>query len=409
VSKQTFVIVGASLAGAKAAEALREEGFDGRLILLGAEPERPYERPPLSKDYLRGESEREKVYVHPAGYYEEHGIELRTNTQVESLDAGASEVELADGERLHFDRLLIATGAEPRLLSLPGSGLDGIHYLRTLADSDALRDLLGQGGKLLVIGGGWIGCEVAASARQRGLEVAVVAPGQVLLQRVLGHELGEFYTQVHRDHGVELVLGTGVESFEGSDRVEAVRTSDGREITCTAVLAGVGVVPRTGLAEAAGLAVDNGVLVDERLETSAPGIFAAGDVANALHPLYGRRLRVEHWANALEQGPVAGRNMLGAGAPYDRVPYFFSDQYDVGMEYAGYATDWDEVVFRGDPEGGEFLAFWLQEGRVVAGMNVNIWDVNEQIQALVRLRQPVGHDRLIDPDLPVDQLVPAAT
>jgi 3-phenylpropionate/trans-cinnamate dioxygenase ferredoxin reductase subunit len=408
MSTQTLVIVGASLAGARAAEALREAGFEGRVVLVGSEPERPYERPPLSKDYLRGEADREKVYVHPAGFYDEQSIELRLETRAESLDLRASEVVLEGGERVRYDRLLLATGAEPVRLSIPGSDLAGIHTLRTVEDSDVLRERLRRGGKLVVVGAGWIGCEVAASARQLGMEVTVVAPGRVPLERVLGPELGAFYSELHRDHGVELVMGTGVEAFEGGASVAAVRTGDGRRIECTAVVAGVGVVPRTGLAEAAGLAVDNGVTVDERLQTSAPGIYAAGDVANHLHPVLGRRLRVEHWANAREQGPVAGRNMLGADTEYEQVPYFFSDQYDVGMEYAGYATEWDEVVYRGDRDAREFIAFWLKDGIVLAGMNVNVWDVNEQIQALVRAGRPIDRERLRDPGLPLDQLLPAA-
>jgi 3-phenylpropionate/trans-cinnamate dioxygenase ferredoxin reductase component len=409
VSEQTYVIVGASLTGARAAEALRSAGFDGRVVLVGSEPERPYERPPLSKDYLRGEAEREVVYVHPADYYDEHAIELRLRTRAESLDLAASEVVLDGGERLRYDRLLLATGAEPVRLSIPGSDLARVHYLRTVDDCDVLREELGRGGKLVVIGAGWIGCEVAASARQLGLEVTVVAPGRVPLERVLGPELGAFYGELHREHGVELVMGTSVDAFEGTGTVEAVRTKEGRRIDCSAVLVGVGVTPRTGLAEAAGLAIDNGILVDELLQTATPGVFAAGDVANAFHPVYRRRLRVEHWANAREQGPVAGRNMFGAGAAYDRVPYFFSDQYDVGMEYAGYVREWDEVVIRGDADGREFIAFWLQDGRVAAGMNVNVWDVNEQIQALVRHAQPIDRDRLRDPEVPLEELVRVET
>jgi len=401
---QTFVIVGASLAGAKAAGTLREEGFDGRLILIGAEPERPYERPPLSKDYLQGESEREKAFVHEAGFYAEREIELRTGQTVTGLDPTQREVVLDSGEQLGFDRLLLATGAEPRRLGIPGADLDGIHYLRTLADSDALRERLSAGGKLVVVGAGWIGAEVAASARQLGVEVTVVEPFSVPLERVLGPEVGAVYRDIHLDHGVELLLETGVASFEGGERVERVRTEDGREIECSAVVVGVGVQPRTGLAAQAGLDVDNGVLVNERLETSAPGIFAAGDVANHQHPDLGR-LRVEHWANALNQGPAAARAMLGFSDTYDRLPYFFSDQYDVGMEYSGYATEWDQVVFRGDPADREFIAFWLREQHVVAAMNVNVWDVNEHLQALIRSRRAVDAAVLTDTDTELDSLV----
>jgi 3-phenylpropionate/trans-cinnamate dioxygenase ferredoxin reductase component len=399
----TFVIVGAGMAGGKAAETLREEGFDGRIVLLGAEPERPYERPPLSKDYLRGEAERSGVYLQEdGGWYAEHDVELRTSTAAASLDVAGSAVVLEDGERVGYDALLLATGAEPKRPPIAGADLDGVHVLRTFEDSDALRAVLDGGGRLVVIGAGWIGCEVAASARQRGMDVTVVEPQSVPLERVLGPELGAIYRDVHLDHGVELRLGDGVEAIEGSGGAERVRTSDGAVLDCSAVVLGVGVAPRTGLAGE--LAVDDGILVDARLRTSAENVFAAGDVANHDHPLLGR-LRVEHWANALEQGPAAARAMLGRDVTYDRVPYFFSDQYDVGMEYAGHSRPGDEVVFRGDPATREFIAFWLRDGRLVAGMNVNVWDVNEQIQALVRDGATVDPDRLRDPDVELDAVV----
>jgi 3-phenylpropionate/trans-cinnamate dioxygenase ferredoxin reductase subunit len=404
-SDRTFVIVGASLTGAKAAETLRAEGFDERVVLIGDEDERPYERPPLSKDYLRGEADRETVYVHPEGFYAEHDIELRLGRTAVSVDVVGNELALDDGERLRYDRLLLATGAEPRSLSIPGGDLAGVLYLRSVADCDALRGRLDRGGAVVVIGAGWIGAEVAASARQRGLDVTVIDPLTVPLERVLGTEVGAVYRDIHVDHGVHMLLGTGVEAFEGGTAVERVRTSDGRELECDFVVVGVGVQPRIGLAAQAGLAVDNGILVDERLQTSAPGVFAAGDVANAHHPFYGERIRVEHWANALHQGPVAARAMLGHADVYDRLPYFFSDQYDVGMEYAGFARSWDRVVFRGDPATREFIAFWLTGDRVVAGMNVNVWDVIDPIQRLIGERVAVDDRRLADPDVPLAELV----
>jgi 3-phenylpropionate/trans-cinnamate dioxygenase ferredoxin reductase component len=400
---QTFVIVGAGMAGGKAAEPLREEGFDGRIVLLGAEPERPYERPPLSKDYLRGEAERGGVYLQEdAGWYEEHDVELRASATADSLDVGGRAVVLADGERVSYDALLLATGAEPKRPPIPGVDLDGVHVLRTFADSDTLRAVIDAGGRLVVVGAGWIGCEVAASARQKGMEVALVEPRSLPLEGVLGPELGAFYRDVHADHGVALHLGTGVEAIEGEGRAERVRTSDGTVLEGDAVLLGVGVAPRTALAEGV-LDVDDGILVDASLRASADGVFAAGDVANHDHPLFGR-LRVEHWANALEQGPSAARAMLGQDAVYERVPYFFSDQYDVGMEYAGHSAPGDEVVLRGDPAAREFIAFWLRDGRVAAGMNVNVWDVNEHIQELVRSGASVDRARLRDPDVPLDEL-----
>jgi 3-phenylpropionate/trans-cinnamate dioxygenase ferredoxin reductase component len=400
----TFVIVGAGMAGGKAAETLREEGFDGRVVLVGTEPERPYERPPLSKDYLRGETERNGVYLQDdQGWYDEHRVELWVSTTVESLDVGERSLLLSGGERMRYDALLLATGAEPKRLPVPGSELQGVHVLRTFEDSDALRGVLDGGGRLVVIGAGWIGCEVAASARQRGMEVALIEPQSVPLEGVLGPELGAFYRDVHAEHGVDLHLGTGVEAIEGAGRAEQVRTSDGTTLEADAVLVGVGVAPRTALAEGV-LDVDNGILVDAGLRTSAEGVFAAGDVANHHHPLFGR-LRVEHWANALEQGPVVARAMLGQDVAYDRVPYFFSDQYDVGMEYAGLSRPGDEVVFRGDPATREFIAFWLRDGRVAAGMNVNVWDVNEHLQELVRSGASVDRARLTDPDVALDALI----
>jgi 3-phenylpropionate/trans-cinnamate dioxygenase ferredoxin reductase subunit len=401
---RTHIIVGASLAGAKAAETLRAEGFDGRVVLVGAEEERPYERPPLSKDYLRGEVGREKVYVHDESFYSEHDIELRLGTTAVELNASSKELTLGNGDRLSYDRLLLATGSEPRRLAIPGAELDGVLYLRSVHDSDALRERLDRGGAVVVVGAGWIGAEVAASARQRGLEVTIIEPASVPLERVMGAEVGAIYRDIHTDHGVEMLMRTGVEAFEGETAVERVRTSDGRLIECDFVVVGVGVAPRIQLAERAGLEVDNGILVDEHLETSVAGVFAAGDVANASHPFYGERIRVEHWANALHQGPAAARGMLGHADPFDRLPYFFSDQYEVGMEYLGFAREWDRVVFRGDPSSREFIAFWISDERVVAGMNVNVWDVTDPIRRLITERVGVDDRRLADPDIPIDQL-----
>ena len=403
VVSETYVIVGAALAGAKAAETLREEGFDGRVVLLGSEPDRPYERPPLSKDYLRGEAEREAAYVHPAEFYEEQSIELRRETKVTGLDVAAAQL-LIEEERVEFSRLLLATGAEPRRLPVPGADLDGVLYLRSFVDSDALRDRIGSSGRVAVIGAGWIGAEVAASARQKGLEVTLIEQLDVPLERVLGREVGEVYGAIHRDQGVDLLTGTAVEAIEGSGRAERVRLEGGQTVDCDFVVVGIGVTPRVALAEAVGLDIGDGINVDEHLRTSNEAIFAAGDVASAWHPFFEQRLRVEHWHNALEQGPAAARSMLGKAEPYDKIPYFFSDQYDVGMEYAGYATEWDEVVFRGDVDAREFIAFWLKDGRVLAGMNVNVWDVTDDIQALIRSRAVVDRDRLRDPNTALTEL-----
>jgi 3-phenylpropionate/trans-cinnamate dioxygenase ferredoxin reductase subunit len=307
--------------------------------------------------------------------------------------------------------LLLATGATPRKLDVPGHDLEGIHYLRDVEDSDLLRERLAAGsGKVVVIGAGWIGAECAASARVKGLDVTLVEMTEVPLQRVLGTELGTIYRDIHIEHGVDFRGGVALERFEGgSDGVSRVVLNDGSAVDCDFVVVGVGVLPRVQLAEASGLKVDNGVVVDELLESSVPGVFAAGDVANAFHPLVGRRIRVEHWANALNQGPAAARSMLGAGQPYERVPYFFSDQYEVGMEYSGFPSDWDEVVFRGDVESREFIAFWLQDQHVIAGMNVNVWDVTDPIQDLIRSGRAVDTERLVDTDVPLEELAAAVT
>jgi 3-phenylpropionate/trans-cinnamate dioxygenase ferredoxin reductase component len=402
---RTFIIVGASLAGAKAAQTLREEGFEGRVVLLGDEPVRPYERPPLSKEYLQGKAGLDKAFVHDEGYYEAHDIDLRTSTHVQSLDVTAREVVLSSGEQLAYDAVLLTTGAAPRHLSVPGSDLDGIHTLRTVADSEQLQAAIRGAGRVVIIGGGWIGCEVAASARELGAAVAVIEGGQLPLERVLGPELGAFYRDVHAEHGVEWHFGSGVEELRGSERAEEVTLADGSVVVGDLFVVGVGVIPRTELAAGAGLTIENGVITDEYLQTSVPGVFAAGDIADAWHPLFQTRIRLEHWSAALNQGPVAAKNMLGQQVPYEKVPYFFSDQYDVGMEYSGYAPTWDEVVYRGDPATREFIAFWLKDGRLAAGMNVNTWDVNDAIAAIVASQKPVDADRLRDPSIDLAQVV----
>jgi 3-phenylpropionate/trans-cinnamate dioxygenase ferredoxin reductase component len=407
-SSDTFVIVGAGMAGGKAAETLRGEGFDGRIVLVGAEAHRPYERPPLSKDYLRGESETPAWLQEDEGWYAANDVELRTSSVVQSIDADGKTVVLSGGERIEADRVLLATGGEPRSLPVPGGDLDGVHLLRTIEDSNAIRGVIESGGRLVVIGGGWIGCEVAASARQKGMDVTLVESLELPLLRVLGPELGAFYRDVHADQGVDLRFGAGVEAIEGAGRAERVKLADGSTIDCSAVVVGIGVAPRVDLVKDI-VRIDNGVVVDERLQSSVEGIFACGDIANAAHPVFGRHVRVEHWANALEQGPAAARSMLGQDVSYDKVPYFFSDQYDVGMEYAGlHDPGSDEVVIRGDVGSREFIAFWLRGDTLVAGMNVNVWDVSDPIQALVHARASVDRARLADPDVPVDEVSASA-
>lgn len=401
-----FVVVGAGLAGAKAAETLREEGFDGPVVLVGAEPEPPYERPPLSKQYLLGRADRDSAFVHDAGWYAEHDVELRTGVRATRLDPAAHRLTLDTGEELGYARLLLATGASPRRLPVPGADLDGVRYLRTLADADRLRtDLAGGGRRVVVVGAGWIGLEVAAAARSHGNTVTVVEPQPTPLHAVLGAEMGRVFARLHRDHGVELLTDTVVREIRGSGgRATTVVTDGHAGLPADLVVVGVGVVPDSRLAAAAGLEVDNGVVVDEALRSSAPDVHAAGDVAAAFHPLYGRHVRVEHWANALHQGPAAARSMLGQEVVFDRVPYFFTDQYELGMEYSGLAGPGDTVVCRGDPDGGAFIAFWTADGRVTAGMNVDVWDVTAPIQQLIRSRRQVQPARLADPDTPLELL-----
>jgi 3-phenylpropionate/trans-cinnamate dioxygenase ferredoxin reductase component len=401
---RTLLIVGASVAGAKAAEGARTSGYDGRIVLVGTENERPYERPPLSKDVLRGEKDAETTRVHDEGYYDEHGIELLTGRTVEALDLAAARARLDGSETLGFTTAVLATGAEPRRLPLPGADLEGVLYLRTRTDSLRLGDAIRAGGRVAIVGAGWIGSEVAASARQLGAEVVLIDPSPLPLRRVLGDEVGEMFRALHAEHGVALRLGTGVTELQGTGRVANVVLSDGRVEPADLVVVGVGVAPRVDLATAAGLKVDNGVVVDEHLETSAPGVYAAGDVASAWHPHYRAHLRVEHWANALNQGLAAGANAAGERTPYTRLPYFFSDQYDLGMEYVGYGQPDDDLVVRGSLYDRELIAFWHRDGVVSAAMNVNVWDVVEDLKAIVAGGARQDPARLADPAVPLADL-----
>ena len=406
-AESTYVIVGASLTGAKAAQTLREEGFDGNIVLLGEEHERPYERPPLSKGYLLGKDDRSSIFVHEEGWYAENGVDLRLGVRVTALDPGAKQVSLADGGTVAYDRLLLATGASPRRLRAPGGDLDGVLYLRRVGDSERLRAALRGGGQVVTVGGGWIGLEVTAAAREAGCEVTVVEPEPVALYRQLGPELGGVFTDLHKEHGVVFRTRESVTELRGSGgKVTGAVTSSGAVLPADHVVVGIGAIPATGLAADAGLDIGNGVIVDAGLHSSAPDVFAAGDVANAYHPLYGKHVRVEHWANALNGGPAAARSMLGQGVSYDAVPYFYSDQYDLGMEAAGLPEPdtYDQVVYRGDLAGREFVAFWLSDGMVMAGMNVNVWDVNDDIQALIRSRRRVAEARLADLDVAIPDL-----
>jgi 3-phenylpropionate/trans-cinnamate dioxygenase ferredoxin reductase component len=398
----TFVIAGASLAGAKAAETLREEGFDGEIVLIGSESELPYERPPLSKGYLLGSDERDSFTVHPADWYPEHQVDLRLGVTVTGIDRVTSAVATSDGKAVPYDKLLLATGASPRRLNFPGSDRPEVLYLRTAADSERLRAAFQAGPRVVVAGAGWIGLETTAAARSYGCPVTVLEPQPGPLQEQLGPELGTVFADLHRSHGVEFRFGERAEEF----RPGLVITSAGAEVPADLFVVGIGAAPNAQLAAAAGLEVANGVMTDADLRTSDENIFAAGDVADSFNPLLGRRVRVEHWANALNGGPAAARSMLGQPVVYDPVPYFYSDQYDLGMECAGLPSPgtYDEVAYRGDRAGLEFIAFWLSRGTVVAGMNVNVWDVNDDIQALIRSGRKVDLSRLTNPDIPIPEI-----
>lgn len=409
-----MLIIGGGLTGGTAAGALRKEGFDGDITVVAAEPHPPYQRPPLSKGYLAGNEGTDAVILHPAEWYAERGIRLITGVEATQLDPAGHAVELDDGRRLPYDAVLLATGATPRTIPLPGSQLPGVMTLRRLEDSDALAARLRGGGRrLVVIGAGWIGMEVAATARGFGNEVAILERDDVPLAMALGAEMGEVFRSLHLEHGVDLRTSVAVERIAGSHSAEGV-VVHGESLAADLVLVGVGAEPDTKLAESAGLDILNGILTDAALRTSAPDVYAAGDVANPFHPVLQRHLRSEHWANAKGAGKVAARSMLGMPASFDDIPYFYTDQFDLGMELSGYAplmTD-AELVVRGDLDAREFIAFWVEapdptgRGRVVAGMNVNVWDVNETVQALIRSGERLDAGRLRDEDVPLDSLLP---
>ncbi len=404
----TFVIAGGGLAGAKTAEALREQGFDGRIVLAAEEDIRPYERPPLSKDYLQGKTSREEIFVHSPDWYDASAVELLLRTAVTGIDRGHQEVTLSDGGHLAYDRLLLATGSVPRRLPLPGAGADGVLYLRRAPDSDRIRDIFATASRVIIIGAGWIGLEVAAAARAAGVDVAILEAAELPLLHVLGPQVAPVFAGLHRENGVDLRLGVRVAEITTSGgKATGARLADGTRIGADAVIVGIGAAPQTRLAEEAGLDVRDGVVTDASLRTSDPAIYAAGDIASAFHPMLGTHIRVEHWANALHQPETAAAAMLGRNAAYDRVPYFYTDQYDLGMEYSGYAGTggYDQVIFRGDVGKREFIAFWLSGGRVVAGMNVNTWDVNDVIGDLIRSGQPADPARLADPAVPLEEVV----
>lgn len=402
------IIVGAGLAGAKAAQALRREGHEGGITLIGAEADAPYNRPPLSKEYLNATVDRSSMAVLPEKWYVSRGIDLRLATTVTQLDVDRHRVTLSTGEDLDYEKLLLATGSRVRRLHLPGADLDGVLYLRTVGDSDRIRHALSNASRIAIIGAGWVGLEIAAAARLARVAVTLVESMRLPLLGVLGPEVAQHFAALHVSHGVDLRCGVQPREITGLDgRVTGVDLADGSHIVADAVVVGIGVTPRTELAQAAGLAVDNGVLVDASLRTSDPDVYAAGDVANAWHPLMERRVRVEHWSNAAWQSRVAAQAMLGADVSYDKLPYFFSDQYELVMEYTGHVgrDGYDQVVFRGDPAGQAYIAFWLRDARVLAGMNVNTPKVIRDITALVSSGQRISVDALADNSQPLGTLL----
>jgi len=404
----SIVIVGGGLAGAKGAEGLREQGFQGGLTVIGAEDQLPYERPPLSKSYLQGKSTLADAQVHNSDWYDDNSVDLRLATTVAAVRPAAHEIELAGGETIGYGALLLATGSTPRRLPVPGADAAGILTLRRVEDSDAIRETFGADRRLAIIGGGWIGLEVAAAAREAGTEVTVIEATAAPLLAVLGPDLAAVFATLHTDHGVTLYTEARVAEILTTDgRASGVRLADGTVIPADAVVVGIGAAPNTELAEQAGLAVDNGVLVSAALRSSDPDIYAVGDIANAEHPFVGTRIRVEHWANALNQPAVAAGAMLGNDVSYDALPYFYTDQYDLGMEYVGHAPpgSYSQVVVRGDLPAREFVAFWLDaESRVLAGMNVNVWDVTDPIKALIRSRNAMTASLLADPTVLLEDL-----
>jgi 3-phenylpropionate/trans-cinnamate dioxygenase ferredoxin reductase component len=404
----TLVIVGAGLAGGGAAATLRQEGFDGRVVLIGVEQQPPYERPPLSKEYLRGESSFERALVQPPGYYDENGIETRFGVQATRVDAAEKVVELDGGERVAYDRLLVATGGRNRRIPVPGLDLEGVYSLRTVADSDRIRAEISPGRRAVVVGMGFIGSEVAASLRQSGVDVVGVDRNQVPLRRVLGEEVGRVIEGIHRDHGTSMIFEDTVAAFEGAGRVERVTTARGRRIECDFVVVGLGVEPVTDLLAHTGAGIDNGVVVDEYLRMGVEGIYAAGDVANHYHPVFGRRIRVEHWQNALKQGPVAARNMLEKDEPYDEIPWFWSDQYEHNLQYAGFHTEWDELVVRGSMEERNFVAFYRKDRRVLAAVAVNRGRDLRRSMPLIKAQEPVDAAGLCDLDVDLRSLAGVA-
>ena len=400
----SYVIVGAGIAGNAAAETLRKQGFEGEVHLVGAEPHRPYDRPPLSKEFLSGSKEQDKLFFKPEDFYAEHSIQLHLGTEATALDPTSKTLTLADGASLRFDKLLLATGSRVRTLPIPGSELEGIHYLRTIDDSQAIAQSMNSASRVVIVGAGFIGSEVAAVCKTAGLEVTVLEIQPQPMAHILGEEMGAIYANLHTSRGIDLRLQEGISGIRGSSRAEQVITDQGNAIDCDFVVIGVGIAPDTTLAKSAGLEVDRGILVDEHCQTSHPDIYAAGDVANWFHPGLGHRLRVEHWDNALNQGAAAAKSMLGAPEPYSPTLYFWSDQYDLNIQYLGHATEWDEIAVRGNPDEEKFTAFYLKDGSVHGALVVNNFRDIRPTRTLIGQKTPITAASLSDDSTNLKQL-----
>jgi 3-phenylpropionate/trans-cinnamate dioxygenase ferredoxin reductase subunit len=399
-----YVVVGANLAGGTAAAELREQGFDGRVVLIGEEPLAPYERPPLSKEFLRGEQHLEDGFVRPPGWFEEHDVETRFGVRAERIDTSGRVVALADGEEIAYDRLLVATGCRNRRFPIPGLDLEGVLDLRTAQDCERIKQAAADGGRCVMVGMGFIGAEVAASLRSLGVDVTVVEPFETPLYRVVGPEIGGVIRDVHAEHGVTMHFGDGVDRFEGGERVEIVVTTEGKRLECDFAVVGVGVQPNIEIAEGSGIEVQNGIMVDAGLETNVPGVFAAGDVALHDHPTFGR-IRVEHFDNALKMGQHAAHSMLGDKQLFDDSHWFWSDQYDVNVQMAGFATNWDEIVFRGSPQERSFSAFFLKDGVLLLALSMNRPRDVRRSMPLIRARVQPDPAKLRDEDVDLRTLL----
>ncbi len=406
--QQPFVIVGANLAGGTAAITLREEGFDGQIVLIGAEPHPPYERPPLSKEYLQGKRPFEDALLKPGSFYADNNIHTLLGVRATRIDPREQVVELEDSERVPYHKVLVTTGARNRRLQVAGAELEGIYDLRTVADADRIRGECIRGRRAVLVGMGFIGCEVAASLRHHGVEVTVIEFFKTPLFRVLGEQVGRVFEAFHREQGVQMFFEESVTAFEGKRHVQRVVMSSGRRLECDFVIIVVGVEPVTDIVAGSGVKIENGIVVDEYCQTNVEGIYAAGDVANHFHPVFGRLIRVEHWQNAIHQGRAAARSMLGKQEPYEDVHWFWSDQYDYNVQYAGFHSGWDDLVVRGSLDQRNCVVFYLQEQRIAAAVAFNRGKEVQRVMRLIKERVQVDPAKLRDENIDLRSLMPGA-